>query len=264
MRVVSLAPSNTEIIFALGAEKSLVAVTAFCDFPADAKKLPRLPGWSTIKAQDVLAHKPDLALTSSICQAELKSELEAAGVRVIHFDPRSLSQVSESFIQIAKLLGVDGSKHSAEFSSDIQKLIQSRPAKRPRIYIEEWDKPPMAAGNWVPELIQVAGGEPFNRELGIPSATLSWEELMEFDPEIVVYSICGLATRFDPAAFLMVEGWRDLSAAKAGRVYSVDDSLFNRPGPRLVEGGRLLRSLIEEYAGAATIVQNDCLRRLAS
>jgi iron complex transport system substrate-binding protein len=264
VRVVSLAPSNTEIIYALGAEKQLVAVTAFCDFPAAAKQLPRLPGWSTIMAKDVLAHKPDLALTSSICQDELKAELEAAGVRVVHFDPRQLSQVSESFIQVAKLLGVDGQKLSSEFSQGIQNLIQSRPAKRLRIYIEEWDKPPMAAGNWVPELIQAAGGEPFNRELGLPSAVLSWEELMEFDPEIVVYSICGLATRFDPAAFLKVEGWRDLNAAKTARVYSVDDSLFNRPGPRLVEGGRLLRALMEEQAGGKDCAESESLRRLKS
>src|SRR5438034_830505 len=107
MRVVSLAPSNTEIIFALGAEKSLVAVTSFCDFPEPAKKIPRLPGWSTIHAKDVLAHKPDLALTSSICQAKLKADLEAAGVRVIHFDPRHLKDVPESFIEIGELLGAD-------------------------------------------------------------------------------------------------------------------------------------------------------------
>ena len=74
-RTVSLAPSNTEIIYALDAEYQLLAVSGFCDFPEPAKKMPRLPGWSTIKAADVLALKPDLVLTSSICQAELKAAL---------------------------------------------------------------------------------------------------------------------------------------------------------------------------------------------
>src|SRR3954466_16034844 len=100
MRLVSLAPSNTEILFALGLEKDLVGVTSFCNFPEAARALPRLPGWSTIKAKDVLALKPDLVLTSTLCQESLRQALSDAGAQVAHFDPRTLDAVAHSFVEI--------------------------------------------------------------------------------------------------------------------------------------------------------------------
>ncbi len=99
-------------------------------------------------------------------------------------------------------------------------------------------------------MLLAAGAEPFNRKLGEISREITWEELMEFDPEIAVYSICGVGLNFDPGSFLKVEGWNTLSAAKSRRIYSVDDSLFNVPGPRLIEGVKLLRDLIEGSMGA--------------
>jgi iron complex transport system substrate-binding protein len=244
LRAVSLAPSNTEIVFALGAQEQLLAVSSYCDFPEVAKKLPRLAGWSSIKAKDVLALKPELVLSSSLCQEALQQELAAAGLKVVHLDPRSLKDVASSFETIGGLLGKDGKALAKKFLSDLEALRPAEGSPRTRVYVEEWHQPPMVAGNWVPELLRLVGAEPFNRELGAPSVELSWEELMEFDPELVIHSICGRALDFDPAEFLKVEGWNQLSAAKSGRIFSVDDSLFNRPGPRLVEGARLLRDLI--------------------
>jgi iron complex transport system substrate-binding protein len=253
MRVVSLAPSNTEILFALGLGPELVAVSSFCNFPEAAKSLPRLPGWSTIRAADVVALKPDLVLSSSICQEPLRQELAAAGLGLAHIDPRSLDEVAHSFIQIGGLFGrqAEGRALSRAFHAALDPFKASAPQRRPRIYIEEWDKPPMAAGNWVPEMVLAAGGEPFNRELGQLSREISWEELMEFDPEIAVYSICGVGLHFDPAAFLRVEGWNTLQAAKAGAVYSVNDDYFNIPGPRLAQGVALLRELMQGKTGPA-------------
>jgi iron complex transport system substrate-binding protein len=246
MRVISLAPSNTEILFALGLQSELVAVSSYCNFPEAAKSLPRLPGWSTIKAPDVLALKPDLVLTSSVCQETLRHDLQAAGMRLQHCDPRTLDAVAHSFIEIAGLFGKasGGRALSRAFHSSLDALRSAPPLSRPRIYVEEWDKPPMAAGNWVPEMVLAAGGEPFNRRLGELSAEISWEELMEFDPEIVLYSICGVGKAFDPSVFRKTEGWNTLQAAKWGHVYSVDDSYFNVPGPRLVEGVKILKDLI--------------------
>jgi iron complex transport system substrate-binding protein len=114
----------------------------------------------------------------------------------------------------------------------------------PRVYVQDWDAPPMAAGAGVPEMVLAAGGEPFNRSLGQPSAPVTWEELMEFDPQLVVYAIRGKGLAFDPAAFLKVEGWNTLSAARAKKIFSVDDSYFNEPGKR-ARGERILRELIE-------------------
>jgi iron complex transport system substrate-binding protein len=247
MRVISLAPSNTEILFALGLQKELVAVTSFCNFPAAAKNLPRLPGWSTIKAADVLEFKPDLVLTSTICQEALRREIEAAGLKIHHFDPRTLDAVAHSFIELGELFSKskEGRSLSRDFHAELDSLKASAPERRSRVYVEEWDKPPMAAGNWVPEMLLAAGAEPFNRSLGELSQAISWEELMEFDPEVVIYSICGVGLHFDPSQLYSIEGWNTLNAAKQRRVYSIDDSYLNIPGPRLVEGVRLLRDLID-------------------
>ena len=247
MRIVSLAPSQTEILLALGLGAELAAVTSYCRLPADFESLPRLPGWSSIKASDVLKFEPGLVLTSSICQQSLRAELAAAGIRLQHSDPRTLDAVAHSFIELGIEVGKkeEGRALSRKFHAELDAFKASAGARGPRVYIEEWDKPPMAAGNWVPEMVMAAGGEPFNRKLGELSAEISWEELMEFDPEIVVYSICGVGTHFDPASFLKVEGWNTLSAAKSRRIYSIDDSLFNVPGPGLTGGVKILRELLE-------------------
>lgn len=264
MRLLSLAPSHTEILFALGAESELVGVTSFCDHPEPALKLPRVPGWSTIKASDVLALKPDLVLTSSVCQESLRKELEQAGVALRHFDPRTLAEVAQSFAEVGVLVGKErAGKALGRLLLDGIEVLRRQNQGRPwRVYVEEWNNPPMAAGNWVPEMILAAGGEPFNRRLGELSGVVSWEELMEFDPEIVVYSICGLGLAFDPASLLKIEGWRDLHAARSKRVYTVDDSLFNRPGPRLLEGVKILQELISEASGTGPPCDGARLRRL--
>lgn len=247
MRVVSLAPSNTEILYALGLQDQLVAVTSFCHFPESAKSLKRLPGWSTIKAADVLALNPDLVLTSTICQETLRQDLLKAGIKLFHADPRTLDAVAHSFIEIAELFGKleAGRALSRDFHSALDAFKATPVEKRTRVYVEEWDKPPMAAGNWVPEMVLAAGGEPFNRRLGELSKEVTWEELMEFDPEQVIYSICGVGLAFDPAEFLKVEGWNTLSAAKNKRICSIDDSYLNIPGPRLIEGILLLKSIMD-------------------
>src|SRR6185369_3173785 len=93
-RIASLAPSHTELAFALGAGDRVIATTSYCNWPEEALKLPKLKGWANLKAEDVSALKPDLVLTSSVCQGELLAALQKAGLPVLHQDPRSLSDVT--------------------------------------------------------------------------------------------------------------------------------------------------------------------------
>jgi iron complex transport system substrate-binding protein len=266
-RVASLAPSHTELAFALGAQDQLIAVTSYCNWPAEALQLPQLKGWANLKPEDVLALKPDLVLTSSVCQDSLVEALKAAGIKVLHSDPRSLADVSQSFIDVARALGRAGAGQALadSFEASLAGLATAVPegAPRPRVYVEEWHQPPMASGNWVPALVRVAGGEPFMLPPGSLSRELSWEELLEFDPQVVIYSVCGLGLKRAPEEFLKVEGWDKTEAARQRAVFSVDDDLFNRPGPRLIEGARLLQQLIGETAWGGKKVESAALRRLA-
>ena len=266
LRVASLAPSHTELVFALGAQDQLVAVTSYSNWPPEAEALPRLKGWANLKPEDVLALKPDLVLTSSVCQDSLVDALKAAGIRVLHSDPRSLADVAHSFVEIGSALGREKEARALadEFDYSLGKLAATVPSEalRPRVYVEEWHQPPMASGNWVPDLVRLAGGEPFVLPPGSLSRELSWEELLEFDPQLVIYSVCGLGLQRAPEEFLKVEGWDRTEAARKRAVFSVNDDLFNRPGPRLIEGAKLFQQLIAVFYGGGQKFESKDLRRL--
>jgi iron complex transport system substrate-binding protein len=266
-RVASLAPSHTELAFALGAQSQLAAVTSYCNWPPEAGALLRLKGWANLKPAEVLALKPDLVLTSSVCQGDLVEALRASGLPLLHQDPRTLSDVTESFLELGQALGREREAQAlvVTFEEGLAALARGIPegALRPRVYVEEWQQPPMAAGNWVPALVRAAGGEPFLLPPGSLSRELSWEELVEFDPQVVIYSICGLGLTRAPEEFLKIEGWNLTEAARRRAVFSLNDDLFNRPGPRLIEGGKILQQLIGEVHWGWPRCESSQVRRLA-
>ena len=265
-RVASLAPSHTDLLLQLGAGDRLAAVTSFCDLPPERAQVQRLAGWSNLKPEDVLALQPDLVLTSSVCQAGLKLALEQAGVPLLHQDPRTLADVRASFLEVGRALDLDAPAQALARRWDEAwaaiRVGVPADATPPRVYVEEWHQPPMVAGNWVPELVRLAGGEPFMVPPGGLSREVSWEEVLEFDAQMVVYTICGLATAYAPEAYLKVEGWDRTEAAVARRVYSVDDSWFNRPGMGLLTGAKLLQDLLGENFWGGPRVENAGLRCL--
>lgn len=266
-RVASLAPSQTDWLLALGAGERLCAATKFCALPEDSA-VPRLKGWSNLKAADVLALDADLILTSSLCQGSLVEALNAAGAPLLHQDPRRLAEVRSCLLELGGALGLSGEAEALAQAWDrgwaaLSARIPAG-ATRPRVFIEEWHQPPMAAGNWVPDLVRRAGGEPFMLTPGSLSLEVSWEEVMEFDPQLVLISLCGLGLKQAPEQWLKIEGWDRVDAAAAGRVFSVEDSLFNRPSMGLLEGGRLLQGLIGEGFWGWPRVQDARLLRLGA
>lgn len=266
-RIASLAPSATEALLQMGVAAAVIAVTQYCPQDDQLKGAQRLKGWSNLKATDVLALKPDLVITSSLCQGELMGALKQAGLTILHQDPRSLADVAADLRTLGQALDrtEQGETLARRFEEGLAALRAKVPvdALRPRVYLQEWHRPPMVAGNWVPELITVAGGTPFLLTPGSISTEISWEELMEFDPQMVVYNICGQGLRFDPRELYSVEGWDRTEAARARRVFSVDDDLFNRPGLGLLEGARLLQDLLVESFSGGARVESPALRRLS-
>jgi iron complex transport system substrate-binding protein len=266
-RIASLAPSQTDWLLALGAGERLVAATRFCSLP-EASTVPRLQGWSNLKAADVFALDADLILTSSLCQGGLVEALRTAGAPLLHQDPRRLAEVRSCLLELGGALGLsDEAEVLAQAWDGAWAALSARipeGAVRPRVFIEEWHQPPMAAGNWVPDLVRRAGGEPFLLTPGSLSLEVSWEEVMEFDPQVVVVSICGLGLKQAPGQWMKIEGWNRVDAAAAGRVFSVDDSLFNRPSMGLLDGGRLLQGLIGESFWGWPRLQDSRVLRLGA
>lgn len=247
MRIVSLAPSNTEILFALGVGSQIVGVTAFCDYPEKAKKLPQVGGWTTANIHKVLELKPDLVITSTFLQKDAPERFKDLPFKLLHVDPQDLASVYDSFVQIGEAVG--RKRQAKALLTDMKKSILNIPKipnnSKPRIYIEEWHKPPMVSGNWVPELVEIAGGKYFPIKPGEPSREVTLEEIQAFNPEIIILSLCGFGKRPSQEIITKREDWENLAAVRNNQVYVVDDSLFNRPSLRLTEGIDLLKEIIK-------------------
>lgn len=286
MRVVSLLPSATEIVCALGRGPSLVGRSHECDFPPEVRHLPACTGSKLdldgvsydIDAQvralvqeglsvyrvdgDRLAElAPDVVITQSQCEVCAVSEdAVVAAVRdflgrdtvVVTLEPNRLEDVKADFRRVAEALDAvaEGDRLIDAFDAQVSQVEQvaARADHRPGVACIEWIRPLMGAGNWMPQLVRAAGGEPLLAEDGGHSTTMRPRDLIDADPDVIVVQPCGFdleRTMAEAAALESVPGWRDLRAVAAGRVVAVDGHHhFNRPGPRLAATTRILGEVV--------------------
>ena len=291
MRVVSLLPSATETIHFVGAGDSLVGVTHECDYPPGVERLPHLTSskidrrmssaeidaaiaghltdTGSIYALDARLLEdlaPDLIITQGLCEVCAVStnlvEEAASGLqtRIFSLNPTSLREVLDATVAVGEALG-RGSPPRAKVAALGERLVRVEATvaglPRPRVGCIEWLDPPFSAGHWVPEMVRIAGGEEVLAGPGEPSARLSWEEVFEAAPEVLVLMPCGFGARrtVEEARRVLsnVSGWRDLPAVRDGRVWAVDaNSYFSRPAPRLVEGVEILTRIFHPEAFSGT------------
>jgi iron complex transport system substrate-binding protein len=242
MRIASLSPAATEILFALGKQEWIVCADQFSNFPEEAKRVPHVRDHQKIRAEDLLVHNPELTLTATVIQERLAGELRKQGLGVVHQDPRTLRDIEESIRQIGILVGAE--EQAAKLCTLMRDGLHDVKRKaallgsKPRVYIEEWHAPPMASGNWVPEIVRIAGGRPFPIADGELSREVTLNEVRSFDPDLIVISWCGAGSLAEKNLLLGRPHWHELRAVSTGNVRVIDDSLLNRPGPRLVEGAQ--------------------------
>jgi iron complex transport system substrate-binding protein len=240
MDIVSLAPSNTEILYAIGAEDDIVATTSLCSYPEEASEKQSIGGWTNPKIERIIEFDPDIILASDDLQDEAVEKIQEKGFPVHQVKPHSLQEVFESIVEIGE--AVERKEEAEKLVGEMKNSIdQLELENSPRIYCEEWMDPPMASGNWIPGLIEEADGEYFLED-GERSREFEMEKLREFDPEYIFMNICGAGEALNTEELEKREDWQDISAVKNGNVFAVDDSLLNRPGPRLVEG---LKRIVE-------------------
>lgn len=281
MRIVSLVPSITEIIAALGKISQLVGRSHECDFPPGISNLPACtepkfhPGGTSYKIdqrvkallqeglsvyrvdEDILADlNPDIIITQDhceVCAASVSDVKQAVRsqlgdhVDIISVSPTDLSSVVDSIRTIAQAIGAEGAAESLtrQMKSQLQEIQQKvEPLYPPEILGIEWMNPLMSAGNWVPELMQVAGGNPLGAEAGEHSPYLEWETFRQWDPDIITVMPCGYAidkTLAEISHLTKRDGWKQLRAVRNKQVYLLDgNQYFNRPGPRLVDSTQIL------------------------
>ena len=242
MRIASLSPAITEILFALELGDQIVCTDQFSNFPEEVKEIPHLMDHQKIDVASLMEFELELIFTSTVIQEKLSEELKKHDVSVVHQDPRTISTIYDSIRSIGMMFQVD--KEAEELILSLQQKLKEvkRKAgllpKRMKLYIEEWHDPPMASGNWVPEIVHIAGGEPFPIPAGELSREVSLDEVLSFDPDMIIISWCGAGDMADKNLLLNREGWDQLRAVQEGSVRVIDDSLLNRPGPRVVEGAQ--------------------------
>jgi iron complex transport system substrate-binding protein len=280
MRIVSLVPSATEMLYALGLGADLIAVTHECDYPEAARDLPRvtrdvlpaglssaqidaavkertMAGQSIYELDADMLHdlRPDLIVTQALCSVcavsyddvrTIAEEIESHP-RVISLDPHTLGEVLGDARTLAQATGRKDAAvelvRDASARIDRIRLAVRGARRRPRVAALEWLDPPFAAGHWTPQLIEFAGGEDV---LGLPgehSEERSWQEVEAAQPDIVVVMPCGFDAEI---AYREAEMHRDqLAAIGAGEVVAVDAAAYySRPGPRIVDGLELMAHIL--------------------
>ncbi len=243
-RIISIAPSNTEIVFALGLEDKLVAVTDYCDYPPEAKEKPSIGSYSTPSIEEIVARYPDLILATSIHEKKIIPQLEEQGLTVLALSPSNLSEVMAAITLIGRVTGKEA--EAAGVVAGIQARMKavtdktdSLPAeRRPRVFYTVWHDPLMTSGSGTiqDELIQKAGGT--NIAAGLNDfVDISLESVLDANPEIMIAGVShgnGQSLNFQ---FISTESRLAGTAARQNdRVYAIDGNLTSRPGPRLVEG----------------------------
>ncbi len=279
MRIVSLVPHATELLFALGLEGEVVGVTHECDYPLAALSLPRVtrdalpPGLSAgeidaavrertlagesiyeLDTEGLAELEPDLIVTQALCPVCAVSYEDVAALagelpthpRVIALDPKTLGETLGDVRTLAEATGRrrEGVELIARAAGRIDRVkLAVRGAERRRVAAVEWLDPVFVAGHWTPQMIELAGGEDVLGMPGEPSETVAWDALAAAQPEVVVVMPCGYdAPRAHEEALAHAERLRSLAAAQ---IFAVDASAyFSRPGPRLVDGLELLGRLL--------------------
>jgi iron complex transport system substrate-binding protein len=284
MRIVSLLPSATEILFALGLEADVVGVSHECDFPAQvrSKKIvihSRIPHDASpaeidrlvrefvsrgeslyaVDAQALRDLAPDLIVTQDLCHVcaaspdDLATALARFGRRpeVLCLNPQDLGDVWRDILWVGEETGRGPRaealvKQIGERLGAVESQLASAP-ERPRVGFLEWLQPFYIGGHWVPEMIELAGGEDLFGTKGTPSFRITLDDLVEAAPEILLIAPCGYSAeqaRNEVRTMTFPQEWHAIPAVRNGRVYALEaNSYFSRPGPRLVTGIEALAKL---------------------
>jgi iron complex transport system substrate-binding protein len=285
VRIVSLLPSATDIVASLGLQDSLVGRTHECDWPQgiehvavmtsdalatremNSRQIHDAIGGAVHSGSSIYnldgdaleAAKPDLVITQELCEvcavsySEVKeaARLMDADTKIVSLEPRSIDDILGHVELIGELISANDAAKRVVGDARAR-LAQVREAtkdlSRPRVVSIEWLDPIFAAGHWVPEQVEIAGGEELLGPRSAPSPEVSWETVLEAEPEVIVLMPCGMPierTLGELDALTGRSGWSELPAVAKDQVFVVDaSSYFNRPGPRVVRGVEILAHLL--------------------
>lgn len=302
MKIVSFLPSATETLYQLGAGSQLVGVTHECKFPPQARKKPRVirPSFdpSSMTGREIDSKivelmrsgsdiyivddetlkkvQPDLIVAQGLCEVcspftkEISRAVNVLGGRpeVLVLDPHDLDDVLVSVMDVAEKIGKvkEGRRLVASLQKRIDAVRSMKIRNRPKVLCIEWLDPLFTAGHWVPQMVEYAGGINGISSGGEPSRRMGIDEVVQFDPDIIVLMPCGFEVKRTLEELPPLAGdekWKSLRAVRSGRVYAVNaNAYFSKPGPRTVTGLEILAKILHPEASRRIRVPNGSYKKL--
>jgi iron complex transport system substrate-binding protein len=239
-RIVSLSPAMTEMLFSLGAGDKIVGVTTFCDFPAQAKTIKKVGDFSHPSIERIVALKPDLVVINLPEQKRIKGELEKLGINIFVSSPNSLVDIYKEISAVGRALGLE--RHADSLIEYMKDNLQvATPENRKRVFVEIAPRPNVTIGaaTFLNDLIERAGGINIFRDLNKDYPVVNQEAVITRNPEIIIV--------LHPEEITGRTGWQKIEAIENNRVYAgLNPDHLMRPGPRLVDGFRQLKKIIND------------------
>jgi iron complex transport system substrate-binding protein len=250
-RIVCLTEETTETLYLLGEQDRIVGVSGFTVRPPEAREKPRISAFTSAKTEKILELKPDLVLGFSDLQAGIAKDLIAAGLNVMVFNQRSIAEILEMMLMLARI--VNASSRGVELVSSLERELNriadssTQLSPRPRVFFEEWMDPLISGIRWIEELIEVAGGTPVYPELRYQqdarNRIVQPSDVVARNPDVVIASWCG--RKVNKQAIRGREGWAAVNAVRDGNIFEIKSTYILQPGPAaLTEGIRQLHTII--------------------
>lgn len=249
MRIISICPSNTELLAFLGADHLLVGVDDFSDWPKHINALPRLGPDLDIRMDELQALNPDLVLASLSVPGMEKNieELKKRDIPYLVLNPQSLSEIGNDLLTVGKACGIDAQPVFNDYQQVINDIkIRSSAAKtRPSLYWEWWPKPVFTPGNinWLSEISEITGGRNTFADIDSANIQTDWEAIERRNPDYILLAWVGIMTsKVKPELVRKRSGWDKMKAYE--NIHIMEEALYCRPSPRLIEGAIKLGKLI--------------------
>jgi iron complex transport system substrate-binding protein len=253
-RIVSLAPSATSILWAIGAQRLLVGVTKWCADVAQVGRLARVGDCWSGDTAPIARLRPTLLVGSVPFKPEMLARLLELGIPLLAMNPRSLADVYADIRLLGRLTGraTAAARVVRKMQSDLRQIASGAKhhpagtpcrAARPRVYCEAWPNPRISSPPWVAELVRIAGGTPV-----VPAGQkVTDEQVAAANPDIIVLAWAATGAKSDPRRTLGNPAWRDVPAVRNRRVFAIRDEFLNTPSPVLVTGARILLRTIQAF-----------------
>jgi iron complex transport system substrate-binding protein len=254
-RIVCLTEETTETLYLLGEEERIVGVSGYTCRPSQARQKPKVSAFISAKIDKILDLRPDLVIGFSDLQAAIAQDLIKAGVNVFVFNQRSVDEIFEMILTLARIVAADaaGRELADRLRGELARIAAAgrKFPRRPRVFFEEWPDPLISGIRWVEELIEFAGGEPVFPQLRqqhcATGRVVTPADVVSTNPDVIIASWCG--RKVSKQQIRSREGWSNIEAVRSGHIYEIKSTYILQPGPAaLTEGVRQLHAILSRVA----------------